>query len=132
MTPALPYGAREIALARANGKRPADMLLVSLIGPLSGERNPVVLARPERSYDWRWAAGLEILVVADSITDQPRVKRILEALKRLTPSPDYLGLWLADKQAGTHVCWGNYAPRSARVFGFYEQRIYEGLGKSCN
>jgi hypothetical protein len=131
MTPALPYGAREIALARANGQRPADLLFVSLSGPLSGERNPIVLARPERTYDWRWAAGLEILVVADSLTDRPLVNRVLAALDRLRPFPDYLGLWLADKQTGIHLRWGSYSPRIAREFGFYERRLYEGLGQ-CN
>lgn len=129
MTLDLPYGAREIAWARANGQRPAEMLLVSLIGPLPGERNPIVLARPERNYDWRWAAGLEMLIVADSTTDPRRVKRTLEALERLDPLPDYLGLWLADKQSGIHLRWGSYKPRLARKFGFFEQRDYEGLGQ---
>lgn len=46
----MPYGAQEIADLRAIGKRPADMVLVSLIGPLR-ELNPVVVARPERRYD---------------------------------------------------------------------------------
>lgn len=56
----LPYGAQAIAELRSNRKRPADMVLVSLIGPLH-EINPVVMARPDKRYDWRFLAGLEVI-----------------------------------------------------------------------
>ena len=57
----LPYGGREIADLRGQGKCPADMVILSLIGPLR-EKNPVLVAKPERAYDWRFLVGLEVMV----------------------------------------------------------------------
>jgi hypothetical protein len=54
----MPYGAMPILKAREQGKRPAGMVLISMIGPLSGEINPVVVADQPVSYDWRWIRGL--------------------------------------------------------------------------
>lgn len=46
MTAQLPYGGREIADIWAKRQKPADMVLVSLVGSLR-EINPLVIARPE-------------------------------------------------------------------------------------
>jgi hypothetical protein len=54
----IPYGAVPILKARQQGKRPADMVLVSMVGPLPNELNPVVIADKDVSYDWEWIRGL--------------------------------------------------------------------------
>lgn len=54
----MPYGAPPILKARREGKRPADMILISMIGALPGELNPVVIADKPISYDWDWIRGL--------------------------------------------------------------------------
>lgn len=97
MSAALPYGAREIIALRNTGKRPADMVLVSLIGPLR-EINPVVVAQANRAYDWRFLADLEVLLVANSgITSAP-LRRLTTAFAKLTTG--FVGVWIADMQAG--------------------------------
>ena len=49
----LPYGAKTILEARINGQRPADLLIVSLVGAVD-ESNPVIVAKPDAKYDWRF------------------------------------------------------------------------------
>lgn len=94
----LPYGGEAIASLRKKGKRPADMVLISLIGPLRDEDNPVVVARLGYQYAWNFLAGLECLVVANSRQPKIAIREILDALKALPVR--YLGLWLADRQNG--------------------------------
>lgn len=84
----MPYGALPILKAREQGKRPADMVLISMIGPLSGELNPVVVADQSVSYDWRWIRGL---VACFWTTPKGYVaKHIIDASKSL---PARLSLW---------------------------------------
>lgn len=109
MKTGLPYGAAEIVANRSNGKRPADMVLVSLIGKLP-ESQPVIVAKPGRAYDWRFLVGLDALIVADSTTAKGDVRSVLSALLALPTS--YLGLWLADRQSGFNVAWGGLRARS--------------------
>lgn len=56
----LPAGAFDIAQARDNGMRPADPVIVSLVGRVA-ERNPQVLVT-RADHDWRFMADLEALV----------------------------------------------------------------------
>jgi hypothetical protein len=127
----MPYGGSEIAMNRSAGKRPADMVLVSMIGPL-GEKNPVVVAKPGRSYDWRFLVGLDVLVVADSKTDKPSVRRVLDGLLALPT--EYLGVWIADRNNGFNVAWGSVIvrPRGLLRHMFADQRAsLSGLGVPC-
>ena len=126
-TSLLPYGGREIENLRLDGKRPAHMVLVSLIGSLR-VLNPVVTARPEKSYGWRFLSGLDVLIVANSSTEKSLVKRVIDSI--LTIKPDYLGLWLADRQNGQHVAWGSYRPKSKamRWMSPHDRQSFEGVG----
>ena len=126
MTPQLPYGGREIAELRANRQKPADMVLVSLIGPLK-EINPVVMARPERIYDWRFLVGLDVMIVASSITDKSLVKRVCDAVAAIKPG--YLGVWFSDKQNGLNLAYGSWVLRSSRKMGFADLRGMAGVGR---
>lgn len=105
----IPYGAAEILAARKAGKRPADLLLLSLIGPLRGENNPVLIAQLGREYDWRVLVGLQVLVVSESTQPSGQVRAITEAIK--AARPDYLGVWFADKRNGLNFIVGGVAAR---------------------
>lgn len=122
---AVPYGAQEIIDNRMIGKRPADMVLVSLVGPLR-EANPVVVAKPGRAYDWRFLARLEVLIVVSSAIDRGAVKRVVDAV--LPHKPDYLGVWFADRQAGMNVAFGCWRLRSGRGMGEHDRKAFEGIG----
>ena len=129
MTPkqatAVPYGAQEIIDTRMIGKRPADMVLVSLVGPLR-ELNHVVVAKPGRAYDWRFLARLEVLIVASTAIDRGAVKRVVDAV--LPHKPEYLGVWFADRQVGMNVAFGCWQLRSGRGMGERDRKSFEGIG----
>lgn len=121
----LPYGGREIAELRAAGKRPADMVLVSLIGPLR-ESNPVIVAKPRRAYEWRFLIGLHVAVVVDTETaNLPDVVSAIEAAK-----PATLSVWFADRQDGVNVALHGFRPqtRSGRRMGIIQRAAWAGLG----
>ena len=58
--------AQPIIDARLRGKKPADMVIVSLVGPV-GMENPTVFADPAQQYDWRWCRGLDVCVYLDVV-----------------------------------------------------------------
>lgn len=125
----LPYGGKEIATLRAMGRRPADMVLVSLIGPLY-EPNPVIVAKPGRTYDWRFMADLSALVVANSKTPKADVRQVLEALKVLPTC--YLGMWLADRQNGMNLIVGGIVARPGGLLRYMtsdDRERFVGIGK---
>ena len=128
MSAALPYGGREIAELRANRQKPADMVLVSLIGPLR-ELNPVVIAQPARTYDWRFLTGLDVLIVASTDIEQCLVRRVADALAALKVG--YLGVWFSDKQNGAHISIMGLRPKSKsmRWMSPFDRRQFAGIGR---
>lgn len=123
----LPYGAAEIVALRSTGKRPADMLLISLIGPLR-ETNPVIVAQPSRSYDWRFLVALPTLIVAS--TDTPNLAGIVKAIDAAAPSS--LSVWFADRQDGINVLFDGCRPqtKAGRRMGVVQRVKLAGLGSS--
>ncbi|WP_428827684.1 hypothetical protein ACLIKD_06750 [Azonexus sp. IMCC34842] len=123
---ALPYGAAEIVAMRKNGKRPADQLLISFVGPLHGETNPVVIAKPSRGYAWRFVVALPVLIVAT--TDTPHLAGIVQAID--TAAPAALSVWFADQQDGVNVLIDGYRPRTktGRRMGVVQRTTLAGLG----
>jgi hypothetical protein len=121
----LPYGAREIAELRSTGQRPADLVLISFIGPLR-ETNPVIIAQPSRSYDWCFMVGLSVAVVVK--TDTPNVAAIVKAIEAAKPAT--LSVWFADKQDGVNVALQDYRPatKSGRRMGVVQRVAWAGLG----
>lgn len=109
----LPYGGLEIENLRRAHKRPADMVLVSLVGLLRQEANPLIVASPKRDYEWGFLTGLEVLLIANSQLETSIVRRFLKAISNVKPA--YLGLWIADKQDGQNVAWGSYKPKSKAI-----------------
>lgn len=122
----LPYGAAEIIALRKAGKRPADMVLLSLIGPLRGENNPVVIAKPERGYDWRFLAGLDVALVAKTAT--PGMASLVKAIKAVQPAT--LAIWFADQQDGLNLSLHGYRPntKTGRRIGLRQRAAWAGLG----
>lgn len=123
----MPYGGKEIAALRANRKRPADMVLVSLIGPLH-EPNPTIVAQPQRIYEWDYLTGLEVLLIVKSDIDKALVKRVADAI--MAVDPEYLGVWFADKRNGVNVAFGCWRPtsKSCRAMGIADRRDLSGIG----
>jgi hypothetical protein len=127
MAAQLPYGAAEIVAMRSSGKRPADMLLISLIGPLR-ETNPVIVAQASRSYDWRFVVALPVLIVAK--TDTPNLAGLVKVIDAAAPAA--LSVWFADQQDGVNVLLDGYRPRTktGRRMDLAQRATLAGLGSS--
>lgn len=125
MNARIPYGAREIAELRSTGQRPADLVLVSLVGPLR-ETNPTVVAKPGTGYDWRFLVGLSVAIVAT--TDTPNLPRIVQAIE--ADAPRSLSVWFADKQDGSNLIIQGHraATRFGRRMGIIQRVAWAGLG----
>ena len=125
----LPYGAAEILELRKAGKRPADMVLVSLIGPLC-EVNPVVIVRAEAGYDWRFLAGLDVMLVLDTRIAPATFAKVIAAIQSVRPA--YLGAWFANQQDGLNLAFGSWRPRTftCRRMGIDDRRRFVGLGRA--
>lgn len=121
----LPYGAREITELRLTGKRPADLILVSFIGQLR-EQNPVIVAKPERTYDWRFVVGLSVAVVVT--TDTPNLAGIVKVIDAANPGS--LSVWFADRQDGLNIFLRGYRPKTktGRRIGVRQRAAWAGLG----
>jgi hypothetical protein len=121
----LPYGAREIAALRLTGQRPADLVLISFLGPLR-ETNPVIVAQPSRSYDWRLLVGLQVAIVLK--TDTPNRAGIVREIEAANPCS--LSVWFADRQDGLNIALHGYRPRtkSGRRMGIVQRVAWAGLG----
>lgn len=94
----MPYGAMPILKARKQGKRPADMILISMIGDLSGEANPFVIADKDKTHDWEWARGLPVCFWAS-----PKgyaAKHILDCSKA---RPSAMYLWDCKNKKGYDI-----------------------------
>lgn len=127
MAAQLPYGAAEIVALRTAGKIPADMLLISFVGPLR-EINPVIIAQPSRTYDWRFVVALPLLIVVT--TDTPHLAGIVKAIEAATPST--LSVWFADQQDGINVLIDGYRPhtKTGRRMGLAQRAMLAGLGST--
>lgn len=90
-------GAMPIIAARRKGFKPAEMIIVSLIGRIN-EPNHTVYASPKTEYDWKWARGLQVCIYASpKVNWQPVARAIAAEL------PSFLGIWDADNRQGANV-----------------------------
>lgn len=97
MAAPLPPGAEPILKSRMKGFKPADMVIVSAVGPVVTE-NPLVRIKAAEQYDWRWARGLDVcMYIADEDDWHIPLKAI--ALQR----PEHLTLWTPAGQWGANV-----------------------------
>lgn len=93
----IPNGAQRIIDVRKKGMRPAEMVLVSLIGRIN-ELNPTVYASAKKDYDWSWLRGLQVCIYTTPEADWRSVARSIASQK-----PSFLGLWDADRREGADV-----------------------------
>jgi hypothetical protein len=89
--------AQAILDVRRKGLKPAELILVSMIGRLN-EPNHTVYASSSKQYDWMWARGLQVCIYATAGIQWRGVARDLASAK-----PSWLGLWDADLHEGTDV-----------------------------
>lgn len=90
-------GAQQILNARQKGLKPAEMILVSLIGRIN-EPNHTVYANPKTRYEWLWVRGLQICIYATK-----EVKWTDTARSIASERPSYLAIWDADRHEGSEV-----------------------------
>lgn len=121
----LPFGAQEIVDLRAIGKAPADMVLVSLIGNLKDESNPVVVAF-HADYDWIFLMGLNVMIVCNMQTERENIVAVQNAILKFCP--EYLGIVWADKGDGLNIAWGGYRPKAKciRKWSQADKRAWSG------
>lgn len=93
----LAVNAQEILSARMRGLKPADMVIISIVGPVGAE-NPTVFARPETPYDWRWVRGLDVCLYMNDDQEWPDLLKEI-AMNR----PEFLSLWNHGGQWGAKV-----------------------------
>jgi len=93
----LPNGAKQVIDARKRGFKPAEMLIISLIGPTQ-EANHTIYASPQGDYDWRWLVGLDACIFVNGKTDWKEITRKIAAANLR-----WLGLYDADKFQGADV-----------------------------
>lgn len=89
----LPIGALDIAQARDNGMRPRDPVIVSLVGRVN-EPNPQVLVT-RADHDWRFLAGLEVLVYLRRGADHAKA-----TLRGLAGYAARISVWDVDAKRG--------------------------------
>lgn len=94
----IPSGAAPILAARKQGKKPADLILLSMVGDLPNEANPVVQIKPSIQYDWGWLRGLAACFWTTPETYQ--AKQIIDAAKAM---PVRLYLWDSTNQKGYDI-----------------------------
>jgi hypothetical protein len=93
----IPMNAKSIIKARMQGFKPAELILISLIGKIS-ESNYTVLASPEQRYDWRWVRDLGVCVFITPECDWRGT--VLEIRKAM---PRHMWLWDAPNKRGATV-----------------------------
>src|SRR3972149_775637 len=86
-----------IVAARMKGKKPVDMVIVSMVGQV-GVENPTVFAKVDTPYDWRWVRDLDVCVYLHDDHDWPDILKAI-ALNR----PSHLSLWNVSGHWGATV-----------------------------
>lgn len=93
----LANGAQRILQARMKGFKPAEVILVSLVGRIN-ELNHTVYANPEKEYDWRWARDLQVCIYTSPGVNWRPVARSIASER-----PSSLWVWDVDNREGAHV-----------------------------
>lgn len=131
------FNAQPIVDARANGYKPNELVIVSLIGRLPN-LNHTVHASTEKGYDWSWVRGLEICIYAASGVNWMSTAQSIAA-----QHPTWLAIWDSNRKEGAEV-W--YLPDARDIekpsdqwrwnlsfwqFEKFQNRDFEG-GQQCN
>lgn len=98
----IPNGAQQIIDARKRGMKPAEMLIVSLIGKVD-ELNYTIYANAQAEYEWFWVRGLKVCLY---VNQKSNWKPVIAAMAR--NFPEWLGLYDVDQFKGATA---SYLPR---------------------
>lgn len=92
----------QLTTMRLGGKRPDGWVLVSLIGHLGSDPDPVIALteRPDR-VDFRPLIDLPVLVIYRSDTQHEAVMETLNGIIRIIPS--HLASWMTDRSIGYDI-----------------------------
>lgn len=91
--------AAEIVEMRKVGRQPASWVLVSFVGNIDNDDNGFsVYATTDKTYDWRWIVGLDVIVFAKKGLD---VAPQLKAMRNERPKS--LALWDVETKIGGEV-----------------------------
>lgn len=123
-------GADSIIKERMRGFRPADTVVISLVGPFAVQ-NPVVMPEVGKKYDWRWTKGLDVaLLISTGIEWKPTAFDIKQA------GPEYLCLWDIHTHRGAQVVWKPYqtspGPFSVELRGWHFGLDYSAFHEEDN
>jgi len=99
-------GSQRIMDARQQGRKPADLIIVSQVGRIDCVTNPVVQTKKDVSYDWRWAIGLDICFWTD--TKNYDAKQIIDCHRA---KPKSMNLWNYPTETG-YIVWANPDPKT--------------------
>lgn len=92
-------GADAIIKARMRGYRPADAVVISLVGR-TNFANPTVMPLAGQHYDWRWIVGLDVVLCISRKTAWRELALVLKLAV-----PEHLRLWDVEKKRGAEVYW---------------------------
>lgn len=93
----IPINAEPIIAARLKGRKPAELIRVSLVGSIC-HGNHVVYADPANVYDWRWACDLDICL---HVGAEPNWADTLKTIALHRPA--HLSVWNTYEQWGAKV-----------------------------
>lgn len=116
MKPILLPSAKPIWDLRLAGKKPKDLIFVSLVGWLNVDNPTIVIpndVQPERC-EWRWVADLAVCLVFDEQVNKKRIWSAVQSIARCVPNGGfmpfskhlgYLWMWNVTSQIGTLMTW---------------------------
>lgn len=117
MNPTLAYGAQEIWDMRMQGKRPNEVVFISLVGELNEGNFQVLIDPADRvgTMDWRWVRDLSVCLVYHPAIPHVRVSELSKLIVRqapnggyvkpFMPTAGYLWMWDVSKQNGFQLTW---------------------------
>ena len=92
-----PTGAQKIIDARRKGMKPAEMIIISLIGRVA-EQNHQVYVNSDSEYDFRWCVDLSICIYINQKSNWKAITKAVALQK-----PKWLGMYCQDRFKGTDI-----------------------------
>lgn len=115
MKPKLANGAEQIWDLRISGKKPNEIVFITMVGELNAGNFQVFAPKSGfADYDWRWVRDLSVCLVYDSQTNAKAASELARTLVRCAPnggytkfstSFGYLWSWNASTQNGQLIHW---------------------------
>jgi hypothetical protein len=101
----IPFGGSEILKARVAGKRPAEMVIFSLVGPIPGIENPVTWVGIHQDIHRLELGYLADLDVEVATSTKVPFARLLEAIRAVEAHANGVFCWWRDVGMTTTIRW---------------------------